>query len=220
VGIICTLAFATLLAPAEEARIHTLTSLFKHVTFGAWFGAIAAGWLLHFLTRLRLKKAWSYVVNTIFSTVFTLGSIPLLVVGTHQAYELHNNWWNSTRVVNALRPLVTNLNRPVLMDDASVAEYYLQNRLPLPFWHDQYYSAFTPAGTTKKIFGLHAYADAVRQGWFGVIALDWAKKRQDNAIASAISQSKRYAWVGNFTSGGATSQRTTYVVWQLRRSKS
>jgi 4-amino-4-deoxy-L-arabinose transferase-like glycosyltransferase len=37
------LAGAAFLAPAEQARIHTITSLFKHVGFGAWFGCIVAG---------------------------------------------------------------------------------------------------------------------------------------------------------------------------------
>ncbi len=42
-GIIGILALAVLIVPANQARIHTTTSLGKHVTYGAWFGAIAAG---------------------------------------------------------------------------------------------------------------------------------------------------------------------------------
>src|SRR6202011_5425604 len=45
-GVLAVLAVAILLVPANQARIHTAISLNKHVTFGAWFGAIAAGWLL------------------------------------------------------------------------------------------------------------------------------------------------------------------------------
>jgi 4-amino-4-deoxy-L-arabinose transferase-like glycosyltransferase len=37
------LAAGTLAAPLNQARIDTYTSLYKHVAFGAWFGAIAAG---------------------------------------------------------------------------------------------------------------------------------------------------------------------------------
>ena len=37
------LAGALLLAPAVQARLHTTVGLQKHVVFGAWFGAIAAG---------------------------------------------------------------------------------------------------------------------------------------------------------------------------------
>ena len=38
------LAAAALLVPAEQASIHTTASLNKHVAFGAWFAAIAAGY--------------------------------------------------------------------------------------------------------------------------------------------------------------------------------
>ena len=37
------LASAGVLVPLEQARIHTLTSLNKHVDLGAWFAAVAAG---------------------------------------------------------------------------------------------------------------------------------------------------------------------------------
>ena len=37
------LAAAVFLVPAEQARIHVYTSLFKHVGFWGWFAAIVAG---------------------------------------------------------------------------------------------------------------------------------------------------------------------------------
>ena len=40
----CVLAAAVLLVPIEQARIHTYTSMFKHVDYGAWFGSAAAGY--------------------------------------------------------------------------------------------------------------------------------------------------------------------------------
>ena len=45
------LALSALLAPADQARIQTTTSLNKHVDFGAWFAAIAAGYLLSLLSQ-------------------------------------------------------------------------------------------------------------------------------------------------------------------------
>ncbi len=44
--LLAVLALSALLAPADQARIQTTTSLNKHVDFGAWFAAIAAGYLL------------------------------------------------------------------------------------------------------------------------------------------------------------------------------
>ena len=45
------LAGAALLVPLEQARIHTLTSLSKHVAFGAWFAAIVAGYAADVVIR-------------------------------------------------------------------------------------------------------------------------------------------------------------------------
>ena len=57
--LICaTLACAVVLAPLEQARIHTLTSLDKHVTFGAWFGAIAVGYVL--ARALETSHFWGW----------------------------------------------------------------------------------------------------------------------------------------------------------------
>ena len=49
--LLAVLALSALLAPADQARIQTATSLNKHVDFGAWFAAIAAGYLLSPLSQ-------------------------------------------------------------------------------------------------------------------------------------------------------------------------
>ena len=52
------LASAILLVPVEQARIHTVVSLDKHVDFGAWFAAIAAGYAAARMLRfLRSPQA-------------------------------------------------------------------------------------------------------------------------------------------------------------------
>ena len=44
--LLAVLALAGLLGPVEQARLHTLASLNKHVGLGAWFAAIAAGYAI------------------------------------------------------------------------------------------------------------------------------------------------------------------------------
>ena len=44
--LLAVLAAAGLLGPLEQARLHTLASLNKHVGLGAWFAAIAAGYAI------------------------------------------------------------------------------------------------------------------------------------------------------------------------------
>ena len=48
----CSWRARRLLVPTEQARIHTYTSLSKHVDFGAWFAAIAAGYAADRAIRL------------------------------------------------------------------------------------------------------------------------------------------------------------------------
>ena len=55
------LAAAGLLVPLEQARIHTTTSLHKHVDFGAWLAAPAAGYALAQLSRIGQQRSLSFV---------------------------------------------------------------------------------------------------------------------------------------------------------------
>ena len=56
------LAAAGLLVPAEQARLHTAVSLQKHVVFGAWFAAIAAGYAMARLSRVDHGYGWAPVM--------------------------------------------------------------------------------------------------------------------------------------------------------------
>jgi hypothetical protein len=62
------LASAVLLAPLEQAHIHTADSLQKHVDFGAWFAAMAAGYLLSSLVP-GAKKALGAVTAISLKTL-------------------------------------------------------------------------------------------------------------------------------------------------------
>ena len=221
VGILAVAAATVLLAPANQARIETLTSLSKHVAFGAWFGALGAGWLLSRVMGLRPRDAWRFRVmgprpRGAWRFAFAaLVLIPLSVVGAAQARQLFAAWPNSTSVVAALRPLVSHQKLPVLMDDADVARYYLEDELSVPHWIDTYSFAYTPPGSGITLVGPAAYAAAVDHGYYGVIALDYSHRLTvDHAVAVAIHASHRYAWVGNFTSYDAFGP-ATYVVWRL-----
>jgi len=57
------LAGASLIVPLEQARIHTLTSLNKHIDFGAWFAAMAAGYAVDWAFT-RLKVSWVRAATT------------------------------------------------------------------------------------------------------------------------------------------------------------
>jgi hypothetical protein len=200
---------AVLIAPVNQARIHTTTSLSKHVTFGAWFGAVAAGWLLYGVSAVRpLDLARGVAAGAAL--------VPMTIAGMAQANRHFDEWPNSTAVIEAMRPLIASPSDRVLMDDAPIGRYYLEQKLDVPHWVDTYYFAYTPPGSPIRLVGVPAYAAAVDDGAFSVIALDFGQQKTvDQAVAAAIHASGRYKWVGDFTTRDAYG-RSTYVVWRLK----
>ena len=79
---------------------HTFASLFKHVGFGEWFGAIVAGFALASITSAvpwakaegALRLAWATVVAS-------------AVIGFMLATNQFVSWPNTSRLINVLRPL-------------------------------------------------------------------------------------------------------------------
>jgi glycosyltransferase involved in cell wall biosynthesis len=215
-GIIGTFAIAVLLAPANQARIHTTISLNKHVTFGAWFGAVAAGWLVHGVTTLPWKRIWRIAVMVLASLLSIAALSSLLIIGTRQARQLDDDWPNPTKLITALRPLVTDLNRPVLMDGAPVAAYYLEKQLALPYWDNTWYFSYKVPRTKTELLGIPAYTAAVDHGYFSVIALNFSQNISvDNSVVGAIQATGLYDWVGEYQTIDAYG-REEYTVWRLK----
>ena len=218
VGILVLGAITVWLAPINQARIHTETSLSKHVTFGAWFGALAAGWLISVVwtDRYGRPRWWRYPLCALALFGAALALVPAGVAGTRQA-DRQDDWSNSTIIVDALRPLVAHVHSPVLMDISEIPAYYFENQLELPFWVNTFYYAYTPPGSNTKLVGPPAYTAAVDNRVFSVIALDYGSNTYsvDHAVADAIHDSGLYSWVGNFTTP-TDYGRATYVVWKRK----
>jgi hypothetical protein len=112
--LLAVLALSALLAPADQARIQTGTSLNKHVDFGAWFAAIAAGYLLSSLSRRRLVLAVSLAAL-----------IPFTSMGMAQARDM-TDWPDVTALVKVVRPMTAHGGR-FLVETTDVLQYYLPN---------------------------------------------------------------------------------------------
>jgi 4-amino-4-deoxy-L-arabinose transferase-like glycosyltransferase len=112
------LTCAAVLAPIDEARLHLLTALYKHVVFGVWFAAIVAGYTLSRATAVNKAKGWRIaVVATIF----------LGFIGYRQATDMFSYWPSSTKLTVAVARELSVSNGPVLADNADsyVLDYYL-----------------------------------------------------------------------------------------------
>jgi hypothetical protein len=112
--LLAVLALSALLAPADQARIATATSLNKHVDFGAWFAAIVAGYLLGSVARGRVVLAASLAAL-----------IPVTSVGITQAHAMMA-WPDVTALVKVVRPMTTHGGH-FLVETTDVLQYYLPN---------------------------------------------------------------------------------------------
>jgi 4-amino-4-deoxy-L-arabinose transferase-like glycosyltransferase len=94
------LALAILMAPAEQARVDTTVSLHKHVVFGAWFAAMAAGYVLARLSAVdKTRAGWAVVV-----------AIPLLawalLDGIPQSAIMFKKWPDASPISAAMPGLI------------------------------------------------------------------------------------------------------------------
>jgi hypothetical protein len=156
--LLAVLALSALLAPADQARIQTTTSLSKHVDFGAWFAAIAAGYLLSGLSR-RPK-----VMAVLLATL-----IPVTAVGAVQANAMIN-WPDVTGLVKVVRPM-TSHGGHFLVETTYVLQYYL----PKTTWRQW---------SNTENANPESYQRAIARHYFSVVILSFT---QTQAVDYAIT---------------------------------
>jgi hypothetical protein len=182
--LLAVLALSALLAPADQARIATTVSLNKHVDFGAWFAAIAAGYLLSTLTRKRLVLAVSLAAL-----------IPVTVLGTVQAQAMID-WPNVSGLVKVVRPMTAHGGH-FLVETSDVLQYYLPNTT----WQQWSNTANSD---------LRYYQQAIARHYFSVVVLSFNETpAADDAISLDLSQAGGYSLAAKVHSG-----QTVFYVWE------
>ena len=169
------LTVAVVLAPIHQAQIHTTTSLHKHVAFGAWFGAIVAGYLLAKAAEVNPIRGWKVGAVAAGLTLF---------IAVPQATNMFIYGWPNTSGMNAdLAAIIPRAGCPCMIAQQSQVRYYLANVVahktivgPFSFW---YWSR----QTHQELHGLPAYEQAIRDHYFSVVEIDPA---ENNAIYKPI----------------------------------
>jgi len=153
------LATAGLLVPLEQARLHTTVSLQKHVVFGAWFAAIAAGYAMARLSRVDPGHGWAAVMALPIAASTLFGSMG-------QAAFLYGTWPNSAGVVSLLRSAIHAHPGHYLAEDYDVEAYYLRTSVPWQRWSSTYYFSYPGARTQAA-----SYAAAISRHYFSLVIL-------------------------------------------------
>lgn len=159
-----TLTAAILLAPAEQARIHILTSLHKHVAFGAWFAAIVAGYALGKGSEVNPVKGWRVIAAATGVTAFL--AVPI-------ANSMFSVWSNSTQVVADLKPLLAGKGKcPCLIAEDNDVNYYL----PHETFGEKFVGTFSffywNSAKRRVEHGNAAYTTAIKNHYFKIVEID------------------------------------------------
>jgi 4-amino-4-deoxy-L-arabinose transferase-like glycosyltransferase len=191
------LAAAALLAPAEQAKLHTTVSLQKHVVFGAWFAAIAAGYAMARLSRVDPGRGWAAVLALPIAASTLFGSMG-------QAASLYKVWPDSAPLVAILRSAVRAHPGDYLAEDYDVEAYYLRTDVPWQRWSSTYY--FSSPGALP---GLPSYQAAIGRHDFSLVILDFGDTA---ATDRQITADMRHA-------GGyyLLARAGRYTIWAARR---
>ncbi len=200
------LAGAVWLAPAEQARIHTFASLFKHVGFGEWFGAIMAGFALSSLLTAVPRVKVAAAVRVALATVAASTVIGALLAGNQ-----FNTWPNVSKVLQVLRPLVTQKGSVLAGDNGPVLEYYFPATSAFII---DYQAQFQSAQAAAAQFRTASFQTQLRRRTFTVIALSnyraWIGA--DRVVSHEIAADGGYrlaAAIPYSTAGW----RGTYQIW-------
>ncbi len=192
------LTVAAILGPLEQANLRTATSLNKHVGLGAWFAAIAAGYAVDwFVTSVPAGR----------NRVLTCGACVLALafpvsLGASQSEAFSTSWANSTSFIAILRPMVGQTDGRLLVEDPTIAEYYLHVGSQWTRWSSTR-NIILPSGLSTGgpspgagvVGGGNpgTFAMYIREGYFSVIALNFADTTTlDHILNDDINRNPHY----------------------------
>ena len=190
VFILTVLAASSVLAPLNQARIHTTTSLSKHVDFGAWFAAAAAGYAI---SRLAQIGRWKSLHLVLTAFVLIMITVPVGITGRTQASEIFHEWPNSARLIAELNSLTRHYPGHYLAEDYDVPAYYLESTIPWQRWSSTWYFTYISPHASHPLTGLAAYRAAINSHYFSLIILDFVDTAQtDGDITADMQQAGSY----------------------------
>jgi 4-amino-4-deoxy-L-arabinose transferase-like glycosyltransferase len=191
---------AAALAPLDQARISTITSLHKHVVFGAWFASAVGGYAIQRLSRFDTRRMWGAAVTV-------LASLLVLLPGVGQATLHFTTWPSFSKSMPSMAAAVDKDGCPCLMYAASDAQYYL---------HLSASQVTAPASVyLDGMSGIPAALDGISRGYYGVVEIDGndSLEMQDyNAMLTALQHSAYYRLVSKVLWAGHPTQPTE--VWE------
>jgi Dolichyl-phosphate-mannose-protein mannosyltransferase len=166
-ALVCLLAACA--APAAQFRIDVLGSLVDNVDFGAWFGCLAVGYLVHVLANVMITAKEARFIGV----VLTCGMVWLVGAGgLAQSAQYMNSWPVTNNLAAAVAPDVSHGSQRYLVEDDSVLQYDLRGSSSWQQWQNTGSLTFYDPRQGRTVGGAKAYDAAVTDHYFSLIILD------------------------------------------------
>jgi hypothetical protein len=220
--LLAVLAAAAILGPAEQAWLHTAALLNEHVGVGAWFAAIAAGYAAdRFIAAAPAGRD-----QRLAGTTLVLALAFPLYLGVVQSWALATSWPNATAFIGVLRPLADHGSGRLLVEDPSVAKYYLPSGREWRRWSSTRNITLPSGGSTGNAAaaaGILAAGDAgtfsnyIAHGYFSYVALNFTDTTAlDHSLATELHNNPDYQTISVVPYGIEVKPigQGTYVIWK------
>ncbi|MFJ5232951.1 ArnT family glycosyltransferase [Kitasatospora sp. NPDC088391] len=191
-GVGAVLLLAVMLAPINQSRINLTVSLHKHVTFGAWFASLLAGYFLAWLLTVgRGRRIWQPLL-------ITAGLVGTLAVGLPETDRLYQRGWaDATGMISTIRPYVGEQGL-YLAENSPVPRYYLRHETDGTQWVSTWSYTYKDPKDKKTYTGAPAYEKAIAANKFALVVLDnKTTKDLDVKITAALQANKDYQQVAD-----------------------
>jgi 4-amino-4-deoxy-L-arabinose transferase-like glycosyltransferase len=159
------LVAAAVLAPADQARIRTDFSLFKHVGYGAWFACIVAGYGL-----VAIARYFAVGRDTRSNGLSVALVILFAVIGVDLSGAGFRAWPDSSRMISDIAPLIERTGCPCLVAESDVVHYYLMRQTADKTLTTIFVFNYMDDG--RALTGLPAYRAAIRNHSFRLVEMD------------------------------------------------
>ena len=224
--LLAVLAAAAVIGPLEQAHLHTEASLYRHIGLGSWFAAIAAGYAAdRFIAAAAAGRTRALIAGAcVLALVFPAG------VAFAQSWSLSTNWANATSFIAIFGPLADHGTGPMLVEDPSIAEYYLPAGAQWQRWSSTRNIVLTggvntgnpaPSAGVTGAGNPDIYARYIRAGYFTLVALNFTDTTGlDQQIAADLRRNPRYRIIQVVPYGSEIPPigAGSYIIWQYQPS--
>ncbi|HZC63405.1 MAG TPA: glycosyltransferase family 39 protein [Streptosporangiaceae bacterium] len=223
--LLAVLAAAAILGPAEQAWLHTAALLNEHVGVGAWFAAIAAGYAVdRFIAAAPAGRQQAFTSATcVIALVFPV------YLGAVQSWSFATSWPNAKAFIAVFRPLADHGHGRMLVEDPSIAKYYLPAGREWRRWSSTRTITLPSGASTGNAVataGIVAagnaatFAKYIAKGYFSYVALNFADTSAlDHGLATLLHRNPHYHTIQVVPYGIEVPPfgQGTYVIWKYER---